>query len=144
MSSLSVRYFLVSDNDEIFRVPITKYQRLLKGSIEEKAERFAGKRVRAAELIVKFENRKPILVQHAVYYFLHFHENGSLDLDKYNESNGRLLEAALSDFSKKKEKNNIINAQYAFTERRLRWEPSVPLERNLLDASIDEFKCKRL
>ena len=73
MSSVSVRFFIITDDSEIFKVPINRFERLLKCSDEEKIERFAGKR------------------DHAVW-----------------------------------------------------WKPDMQLERNILDASIDEFKCKRL
>ncbi len=38
MSSASVRHFFVSDDDEVFRVPNTKFERLLRGSFEEKTD----------------------------------------------------------------------------------------------------------
>ena len=44
MSSVSVRIFFITDEDEILKVPIAKFERMLKGSYEEKTERFAGKR----------------------------------------------------------------------------------------------------
>lgn len=144
MSSVSVRYFFVSDNNEIFRVPATKYERMLTGSIEGKAERFAGKRVRAAEIIVEIENRTPILVRHTIYYYLHFNNNGILDYDSYRKSHGALFAAKFSDHSAENNQSNVINAQLIFAKKRLRWEPSMQLERNILDASIDEFKCERL
>ena len=53
MSSASLRHFFVSDDNEMFRIPNTKFERLLKGSLEKKTKRFAGKRVRAAEIVVK-------------------------------------------------------------------------------------------
>jgi len=44
--------------------------------------------------------------------------------------------------------DNIINAQQEFAKRKrdhaVWWKPDMQLERNILDASIDEFKCKRL
>ncbi|MCP3682654.1 MAG: hypothetical protein GY861_08200 [bacterium] len=144
MSSVSVRYFFVSDNNEIFRVPTTKYKRLLKGSIEKKAKRFAGKRVRAAEIVVEIENRKPILVLHTTYFYLHFTEKGILDYDSYWKNGGALFEAKFSDLSAKNSQSNVINARYPFTKKQLRWEPGMQLERNILDASIDEFKCERM
>ena len=55
MSSASLRHFFISDDNEIFRIPNAKFERLLKGSLEKKTERFAGKRVRTAEIVVKLE-----------------------------------------------------------------------------------------
>ncbi len=58
MSSVSVRIFFITDEDEILKVPIAKFERMLKGSYEEKAERFAGKRIRAAEIAVTIDKSK--------------------------------------------------------------------------------------
>ena len=69
MSSASTRIYFITDEDEILQVPIAKFGRMLGGSLEEKTERFAEKRIRAAEIAVMIENRKPVLVLRAVYSF---------------------------------------------------------------------------
>ena len=148
MSSASVRHFLINDDDEIIRIPNTKFKRLLNGSFEEKTERFAGKRVRAAEIIVRLENRKPVSVIRAIYYYLHFNEKGILDYDRYLKDGVIVLDAADSINYEEKVKSNIINAQQEFAKRQrdhtVWWKPDMQLERNILDASIEEYRCKRL
>ncbi len=148
MSSASVRHFFVSDDNEIFRIPNTKFERLLKGSFEKNTERFAGKRVRAAEIVVQLENRKPIQVLRAIYYYLHFNEKGILDYDRFMKDGGIVANAGIPDIFTEKVQGNLINAQQEFAKRQrdhtVWWKPSMQLERNILDASLDEFKCKRL
>jgi hypothetical protein len=148
VSSASVRQFFVSDDDEIFRVPNTKFERLLKGSFEEKTERFAGKRVRTAEIVVQLENRRPLQVLRAIYYYLHFDEKGILDYDRFMKDGGIVANAGIPDIFAEKVQGNLINAQQEFAKRQrdhsVWWKPSVQLESNILDASIGEFKCKRL
>jgi hypothetical protein len=148
MSSASVRIYFVSDDDEIFRVPNTKFEKLLRGSFEEKTERFAGKRVRAAEIVVQIENRRPLQVLRAIYYYLHFDEKGILDYDRFMKDGGIVANAGIPDIFAEKVQGNLINAQQEFAKRQrdhsVWWKPSVQLESNILDASIGEFKCKRL
>ncbi len=148
MSSASVRLFFVSDDDEIFRIPSTKFERLLRGSSEENTERFAGKRVRAAEIIVKLENRKPIQVLRAIYYYLHFNEKGILVYDWFMKDGGIVANAGIPGIYAEKDQGNLINARQEFAKRQrdntVWWKPNMQLERNMLDASINEFKCKRL
>jgi len=148
MSSASLRHFFVSDDNEIFRIPNTKFERLLKGSLEKKTERFAGKRVRAAEIVVKLENRKPIRVLRAIYYYLHFNEKGILDFDRFMKDGAIVANAGIPDIFGKKVQSNLINAQQKFAKRQrdhtVWWKPSIQLERNILDASMEEFTCKRL
>ena len=148
MSSASLRHFFISDDNEIFRIPNTKFERLLKGSLEKKTERFAGKRVRTAEIVVKLENRKPIQVLRAIYYYLHFNEKGILDYDRFMKDGGIVANAGIPDIFAKKVQGNLINAQQEFAKRKrdhsVWWKPGVQLESNILEASIGEFKCKRL
>ena len=148
MSSVSVRFFIITDDSEIFRVSLSKFERLLECTRDEKMERFAGKRVRVAEIGVKLENRKPTEVIRAIYYYLHFNEKGIIDKDKLRNDGNIVSTAGISPMSTQKVKDNIINAQQKFAKRQrdhaVWWKPDMQLERNILDASIDEFKCKRL
>jgi len=120
----------------------------MRGSSEEKTKRFGGKRVRTAEIIVKVENRKPIKVLRAIYYYLHFDEKGILDYDRFMKDCGIVANAGFPDFYVEKAQNNLINAQKEFAKRQRNhtvwWKPSMQVERNILDASIDDFKCRRL
>ena len=148
MSSASLRNFFISDDNEIFRIPNTKFERLLNGSLEKKTERFAGKRVRTAEIVVKLENRKPVQVLRAIYYYLHFNEKGILDYDRFMKDGGIVATAGIPDIFAEKVQSNLINARQEFAKRQrdhaVWWKPSMQLERNILDASIDDFKYKRL
>lgn len=148
MSSASVRIFIITEGDEILRVPINKFERLLKGTDEDKIERFAGKRVRAAEICVRLENRKPIGVIRAIYHYFYFNENGILDKDRLRKDANIVSTAGISPMVTQKPQDNIINAQQEFAKRQrdhsVWWQPNMQLERNILDVSINEFKCKRL
>ena len=148
MSSVSVRFFIITDDSEIFRVSLNKFERLLECTSDEKMERFAGKRVRVAEIGVKLENRKPIEVIRAIYYYLHFSEKGIVDKDKLRNDGNIVSTAGISPIFMENEQDNIINAQQEFAKRQrdhsVWWKPDMQLERNILDASIDEFRCKKL
>jgi hypothetical protein len=132
MSSASVRFYFITDEDEILKVPIAKFERMLKGSHEEKTERFAGKRIRAAEIAVMIENRKPVVVLRAIYYYLHFDEKGILDYDRFMKDGNLVAKAGIQEFAKRQRDHAVW------------WKPNIQLERDILDASIGDFKCKRL
>lgn len=148
MSSVSVRFFLIIEGDEILRVPLNKFERLLECASGEKMERFAGKRVRVAEIGVKLENRRPTEVIRTIYYYFHFNEKGIIDKDKLRNDGIIVSIAGISPMFTQKPQDNIINAQQKFAKRKrdhaVWWKPNMQLERNILDASIGEFKCKRL
>jgi hypothetical protein len=148
MSSVSVRFFIITDEFEIFRVSLSKFERLLKCTSEERMERFAGKRVRVAVIGVKLENRKPTEVIRAIYHYFHFNEKGILDKDRLRNDGNVVSTAGISPMFMQEKQDNIINAQQEFAKRKrdhaVWWKPDMQLERNILDAAIDEFKCKRL
>jgi hypothetical protein len=120
MSSVSVRFFIITDESEIFRVSINKFERLLKNTYEEKFKRFSGKRVRVAEIGVKLENRKPTDVIRAIYYYLHFNEKGILDKDRLRNDGIIVSTAGISPMFTQKAKDNIIDAQQEFAKRQRR------------------------
>ena len=148
MSSASIRIFFITDDNEILKVPIAKFERMLKGSQEKNTERFAGKRIRAAELAVMIEDRKPVMVLRAIYFYLHFNEKGILDFDRFLKDGNVVTKAVTPEFFMEKTQDNIINAQQEFAKRKrdhtVWWKPNIKLERDILDASIGDFKCKRL
>lgn len=106
--------------------------------------------MRVAEICVKLENRKPIEVIRAIYYYWHVNEKGVLDEEYLIKSRDIVFAAGdeISSMFIEKEQGNVINAQQEFAKRQrdhaVWWKPNMQLERNILDASIDEFKCKRL
>jgi hypothetical protein len=148
MSSVSVRIFFITDDNEILKVPNAKFERMLKGSREENTTRFAGKRIRAAEIAVLIEDRKPVMVLRAIYFYLHFNEKGILDFERFLQDGRIVGEAGIPEIFLEKLKDNVINAQQEFAKRKrdhtVWWKPNVKLERDILDASIGDFKCKRL
>ena len=148
MSSVSVRIFFITDDNEMLKVPNAKFERMLEGSREENTTRFAGKRIRAAEIAVMIEDRKPVMVLRAIYFYLHFNEKGILDFDRFLKDGHVIAEAGTPGFFMEKTKDNVINAQQEFAKRKrdhtVWWKPNMKLERDILDASIGDFKCKRL
>ena len=148
MSSVSIRNFFITDDDEILKVPVAKFERMLKGSHEENTERFAGKRIRAAEIAVMIEDRKPVSVLRSIYFYLHFNEKGILDFDRFLKDGNIVATAGIPEFFEENTQDNVINAQQAFAKRKrdhaVWWKPNMQLERDLLDASTGEFKCNRL
>jgi len=148
MSSISVRFFIITDDSEILRMSFNKLDRLLQSTDEEKIEKFAGKRVRAAEISVRLETRKPIEAIRAIYHYFHFNEKGILDKDRLRNDGNIVSIAGTSTFFTQEKQDNVINAQKEFAKRKrdhaVWWKPNMQIERNILDAAIDEFKCKRL
>jgi hypothetical protein len=97
---------------------------------------------------VTIDNRKPVVVLRAIYYYLHFNEKGVLDYDRFMKDGNLVAKAGIPEISMKEKQDNIINAQQEFAKKQRNhavwWKPNMQLERDILDASIGDFKCKRL
>ena len=57
---LSIRIFIVEEDDTLKRLPMTRFDRLLKRDPNESLPKYAGKRVRYALIVVELINRRPI------------------------------------------------------------------------------------
>jgi len=79
---------------------------------------------------------------------LPFNEKGIIDKDRLTNDTNVVSIAGMFYLFTQEKQDNIINAQQEFAKRKrdhsVWWKPDMQLERNILDASIDEFKCKRL
>jgi len=67
---LSIRIFIVEDDDTIKRLPLARYERLLKRDADERLSEYADKQVRYALIVVDLVNRKPIEVVKDEYAYL--------------------------------------------------------------------------
>ena len=148
MSSISVRYFLVTGEDEIIRLSCARFDRLDSNPPKDNIKEFAGQRVRWAEIVVELENRKPSKVLHVTYGYLHFKNDGYLDVDRFTNDAAIVINAAFPDFLVVDEPDNVINAQREFLKKRrdhqVCWKPNTTLERKIMDTAIDQFKYRRL
>jgi len=58
---------------------------------------------------VKLENRKPIQVLRAIYYYLHFNEEGILDYDRFMKDGGIVANAGMPDIFAEKVQSNLVS-----------------------------------
>ena len=86
---VSLRIFLVNDDDSIQRFPLARYDRLLERDSEESLPHYAGKRVRYALVVVDLVNRIPVEILGIEHSFLSFDSDGQLDLSE-REKGARL------------------------------------------------------
>ena len=75
---ISIRVFIVNEDDTLTRIPLSRYERLLKGDPEECFPQYAGKRIRYALAMVDLVNRKPAEILRMEYSMLSFDPNGKV------------------------------------------------------------------
>lgn len=136
---ISLRIFIIDDNDTLQRLPLARYDRLLERNQKECMPQYAGKRVRYALVVVNLVNRKPVEILRFEYSFLSFDAEGGIDPAE-SEREARLAFEILPSitFPFEKPTDNIIDARYVFAKKRFeneyKWTPNQKIEAAIVEA----------
>ncbi len=124
---LSIRVFIVEDDDSINRLPLAQYERLLKRDPNESLPKYAGKRIRYALIVVDLVNRKPIEIVRDEFAYLDFDEEGQFKEPEHGKEESSALDM-LDFFSLEQQDKRVIDARHKFARKRYfdknRWEPT--------------------
>ena len=139
---LSIRVFIVEDNDSIKRLPLAKYERLLKRSSDVRLLKYAGKRIRYALLVVDLVNRRPIEIVRDQFGFLDFDDEGRLKIVEQGNMESLaydMLAPILSDQTN----SQVINARHKFAKKsyldKFSWEPTDEIIAAIAKAIFGKF-----
>lgn len=132
---MSLRVFLIHDDDSIHRIPVSRFLRLYEGDRKECLPAYAGKRIRYALTAVDLADRKPVSLLHTEYGFLKFDSEGFGDVGDRQEKDSTGVEMIDLGpeylFSPK-----IVHAQHRFARKRYfdkhRWTPTEDLESKIM------------
>ena len=123
---LGTRIFIIGDNDSMTRMPVKRFNRLIRRDPAERFQEYAGKRLRYALIVIESENRKPAEVLKAQYSYLAFDPEGRLrenEREKVTRLSMELVEPLSGD-----QTETVINARHKFAGRRFdreyRWTPT--------------------
>ena len=126
---LSIRIFIVEDDETIKRLPLARYERLLKRDPDERLSKYAGKRVRYALIVVDLVNRKPLEVVRDEYAYLEFDKEGRLKEPEFeNEEISAFDMLDVLSLEEQKKDRRVIDARHKFARKRYfdknRWQPT--------------------
>lgn len=132
----SLRIFFIDNDNNIKKIPLTRFDRISDRDTKEKLNEYKNSRIRYAEIVVELKNRKPVFIARAVYEYLQFDSNGLLDEkfldDKWQVTSNILPLPFLSDDSEK-----VIYAADRFAKKRFKneftWIPSPKLEKKIFN-----------
>ena len=137
--SLSLRIFLVDDNDSLQRLPVSRYNRLLRGEGEECLPNYAGKRVRYALVVVEVVKRKAVDILDIQYSVLFFDGEGRLDRTEQAKETKLAMEV-MGPLSKDQDSLQVINARHRFAKKRYdhkySWQPSQEIRAAIVAATL--------
>ena len=135
---IGLRIFLLEDDDTVKRLPLAKYERMLRGYPDDLLPKYAGKRIRCAEVAVEFSQRKPTQIARIIYLILPFDSEGRINLAEKQRETGLAKEAETPPFTKEELAGPVIDARHHFAKKRYsneyRWTPSKKIEVTILNA----------
>jgi hypothetical protein len=139
---LSIRIFIVEDDDAIKRLPLAVYQRLLKWDSDERLLKYAGKRVRYALIVVDLFNRRPIEIVKDEFGFLDFDDEGRLKVVEHEKQESLAFDMLAPLFSDQTN-SRIIDARHKFAKKRYfnkySWTPNNEIIVAIAEAIFGKF-----
>jgi len=124
---ISIRIFLVDDEGSLKRIPLTRYERLLRRDPKGNFPQYAGKRVRYVEVAVQYLERKPVEIIRILYLKLTFDSEGRIDAAE-RERQRRLGMEMLPPILPEHPSQKIVDGQHRFAQKsyddRYRWTPT--------------------
>ncbi len=134
---LTLRIFLVDNDDSIQRLALARYERLLRPDPDECLPQYAGKRVRYALVVVDLAKRKPLEIQRIQYSMLSFDSIGRIDRAE-QEKEARLAMQVQPPLTIYGDSRQVIEARHRFAKKRYdneyKWEPTPEIEAAIIDA----------
>ena len=140
---ISVRNFLLDDEDHIYRLPLSKSVAMMHDLEAHPYPQFAGKRVRGTEAFVAMSGGLPIGITRMIYFILTFDEHGVLNKElhmqqEFAKYNLYLTAAIPADDP------NVLDAKNRFLTSGGQWKPTPVLEEILCNVALGKLKCRRL
>ena len=128
---LSLRIFLVDEDDSLKRLPMARYKRLLSREPKESLKQYAGQRIRCALVVVDLVDGKPVRIEHVQYSIISFDSEGRIDQSEKGKEARLAMEIRppLVDVS---QSSQVIYARHRFAKKRYdskyTWKPSREIE----------------
>jgi hypothetical protein len=142
---LSGRIFLVDENDGLYRLPNATFEQMLQDPRSCRLARFAGARVRMADLVVELRRRQPVRVVRATFHILSFDGDGCFKASVFDRQQRALVELAIAPgIGEHAGPANVVEAAERFVAQGGRWVPSRSLGHRIEAAALGRLKCPRL
>ncbi|MGD0238547.1 MAG: hypothetical protein ABSC55_28920 [Syntrophorhabdales bacterium] len=140
---ISVRNFLLDDQDRIYRLPLSKSVAMMRDPEANPCPQFAGKRVRGTETFVELSGGYPVRITRMIYYVLTFDEHGVLNKELHMRQEMAKYNLYLNEPSPA-EDASVLDAKDRFLTSGGQWRPTPALEERLRDAALGRLKSHRV
>jgi hypothetical protein len=134
---------LLDAQDALYHVPNAAFDRMLRDPLRHRLARFAGQRVRSAEIALALMNGKPIAVVHSSFSILTFKKNGTLVSPLSDRHVRARAELALA-LGQPNSDTAVEDASTRFLARGGQWSPSAAVRRRIEQTALGRQKCPRV
>lgn len=142
---LSYRIFLLDHDENLYRLPNTTFEQMLRDRTSYRFPRFAGARMRMSGVIVELLDRQPIRVVQTSFSILSFDREGYLDASAFERHQRARVELAVAPLATEPEHaGSVVDATERFVAQGGRWAPSRALARHIDAAALGRVKCERV
>lgn len=129
------RLFLVNDDDSLYRVPLARYERLLRFEPQERLPEYAGKRVRCALVVLDVLGRTPLDIRYIDHFMLSFDADGRIDANEWDRETqfvGEMVDSHMGESLDPK----LVDARGHFARKRyfheFKWIPTPRVRENIV------------
>jgi len=142
---VSCRMFLLDPDDNLYRLPNTQFEQMLRDPSSHRVQRLAGTRMRMTDVVVVLQDRQAICVDRITFSYMSFDENGYFDPSAFDRHQRARVELALTPLDTAPGRAaTIVDAASRFVAQGGRWTPSRALERRIYEVALGRVKCTRL
>ena len=142
---VSFRRFLIDQNEELYRLPGAQFERMLRDPTSHCQPRFAGTRVRMANLVVELLDRQAIRIVWSTFGILTFDGEGYIDPSAFERHQSARAELALAPPPEESGiAEKVVDAASRFVAQGGSWTPSKALARRIDEVALGRVKCVRL
>lgn len=142
---ISSRRFLLDQDDHLYQLPNSTYERMLQDPGSHPITRFASQRVRMANLLVELVGRQPIRVVQSAYGILTFNADGCFGPNTFERQQWARSEQALAPLSSEPGgTSTVVDAKTRFVAQGGQWTPSRALACRIRDAALARGTYTRL
>lgn len=137
---VALRHFLLDREGAIYRLPSATLDRMLNDPTRHRLARFAGQRVRSAEVVVEIKNGRPIVVLRSVFNMLTFESDGTL-VPPLQDRHVRARAELTLTVGESGRHAGISDASTRFVARGGQWKPPAALVRRIEQTALGRLKC---
>lgn len=141
----AIRTFLITPDDGIRKIGVTRYWNMLGAPDSHRLPEFADRRVHLANLTIELMDRKPVHVVNRDFVIVTFDAQGRLNVDQIMQRGSSLFEVFMASNLGRNDKEGtakVVDATARFTVQGSQWTPTLALIQALDEAALGLRRCR--